>query len=77
LRSLAEPDAALSSNSVRYTITVEPDPSEAYSGARPVRATIEADGKDEALDRAETAYRRLYPELRQLRSNVVRHRPHS
>jgi hypothetical protein len=75
LRSLNEPDAALSSNNVRYTITVEPDPSEAYPGARPVRATIEADGKDEALDRAETAYRRLYPEVRQLRSNVVRHRP--
>ena len=62
---------------MRYTITVEPDPSEAYPGTRPVRATIEADGKDEALDRGETAYRRLYPEVRQLRSNVVRHRPQS
>ena len=60
---------------VRYAVTVEPKVNEAHPDARPVRATIDADDKDEALARAEIAYRRMHPAVRQLRMSVVRVRP--
>ncbi len=60
---------------VRYAVTVEPHDRYADRKVPPVRATVEADGKDEALDRAEADYRRKYPSVGKLRSSVVRLQP--
>lgn len=60
---------------MRYAVTIEPDDRFAHPNVPPVKATIDADGKDEALDSAEAAYRRLYPNVGKLRIRVVRLRP--
>ena len=55
-----------------YSVTVEPDDRFVHPTAPPVRTTIEADDKDAALDRAEAAYRGMYPNAGKLRIQVVR-----
>ena len=57
---------------MRYAVTVEPDDRFVHPSVPPVRTTIEADNKDAALDRAEAAYRNMYPNAGRLRIRVVR-----
>jgi hypothetical protein len=58
---------------MQYAVTVEPDA--AGEDERAVRTVIEARDKDDALDQAEPAYRRLYPRVGRLGLQVVRVRP--
>jgi hypothetical protein len=58
---------------MQYAVTVEPDVAGEDEPA--VRTVIEARHKDDALDQAERAYRRLYPRVGRLRLQVVRVRP--
>lgn len=61
---------------LRYTVTIEPDAAHVdLLEARRVRTTIDAPDKDEALDRAEGAYRRMYPRAGKLTLTIVRLRP--
>jgi hypothetical protein len=56
---------------MKYAVTVEPGGCVAHPKAPRIKATIEADDKDEALDSAQAAYRRLYPHRGRLRVQVV------
>jgi len=60
---------------MRYTVTVAPEPRVSHPDAPPVSSILEAADKDEALDRAERAYRRLYPRVGRLRTSVMRIHP--
>ena len=60
---------------MKYAVTVEPAARVAYPEAPLVRATVDAEDKDEALDSAQSAYRRLYPNAGKLKVQVVRVRP--
>ena len=60
---------------MRYTVTVEPEDQNADPNARLARTIVDADDKDAALDKAEAAYRRMYPNVGKLRVSVIRLRP--
>jgi hypothetical protein len=60
---------------VRYVVTIELEDPEAYPNARMARANVDADDRDAALNGAERAYRRMYPDVGRLRVSVARPRP--
>jgi hypothetical protein len=60
---------------VLYEVTVEPDDRRAHPDVPSASETVEADGKDAALNSAEMSYRRRYPRVGKLRLSVVRRHP--
>ena len=60
---------------VRYAVTVEPEVPLDHPDAPLARSIIDAGDKDDALEQAERAYRKLHPRVGNLKSSVVRVRP--
>jgi hypothetical protein len=60
---------------VRYAVTVEPEVRLDHPDAPVGKSIVDAGDKDDALEQAERAYRKLYPRVGKLRSSVVRVRP--
>ncbi len=60
---------------VRYAVTVEPEVRLDHPDAPLVKSIMDAGDKDDALEQAERAYRKLYPRIGKLKMSVVRVRP--